>query len=169
MNTLYDKDHPTWRTYWKLVRKFSSVMNLTGWMEYDDMWQLGIRPALCYAQAIEDHKSVIDIGSGQGLPGLVIALVKPSCHVTLLEPSIKKAAFLRMASYNLKVSVVVCAQRAQEARGTYDVITSRAVAALSDLIPWSKHLAHSETVWVVHRQESPLVLTGEKIHYVDYI
>ena len=76
---------------------------------------------------------VADIGSGAGLPGLPVAIVRPDCFVTLMESRQKKAAFLREASRNLK-NVAVFAGRAEESDAVFDWAISRAVS-YEDLRP----------------------------------
>ena len=165
----YEKNYPVWRQYWKLIEKFSVVMNLTAWKDYDSMWQMGILPSLAYAKALEDGQSVIDIGSGQGLPGVVLAVVKPGCNITLLEPIKKRAAFLRTVCYKLRIPTKVVNRRAQETVGRYDIIVSRAVVDVAKLIDWTEHLAHENSIWVVHRPQDVIIQSlSKKVYYVDY-
>ena len=94
-----------------------------------------------------------DIGSGPGLPGLVIAILsgKP---MTLIEPRRLRADFLRRAAQDLalgKVAVAEC--KVERLEGKYDVITARAVAGLGKLLGMACHLAHSETKWVLPKGE----------------
>lgn len=95
--------------------------------------------------------SVVDVGSGAGLPGLVWALVRPDLQITLLEPLLRRATFLGevVADLALDGRVEVRRGRAEEvAEGSYDVVTSRAVARLPQLLTWSLPLARSGG-WVV--------------------
>lgn len=88
---------------------------------------------------------VIDVGSGGGLPGIVVALARPDLDVHLLEATAKKAKFLEEVSRRLEVPTTVHAQRAEMfARGAgaaaFDVVTARAVAALPRLVQWAMPL-----------------------------
>lgn len=79
---------------------------------------------------------LVDVGSGGGLPGLVLAISRPDLHVTCIEPIHKKAAFLRQVSRQLAVAVAVMTHRVNdlpELRGAFDVATSRATF---DLAAW---------------------------------
>ncbi|MDX1659005.1 MAG: 16S rRNA (guanine(527)-N(7))-methyltransferase RsmG [Nitriliruptorales bacterium] len=84
--------------------------------------------------------AVVDIGSGGGLPGLVIAIVRPDLEVTLVEATKKKAAFLRETGADLGLEVEVVAERAEDLHdrlgGRFDLATARAVAPFERLIPW---------------------------------
>jgi len=83
---------------------------------------------------------LLDIGSGGGFPGIVIAIVRPDLEVHLLEATTKKVAFLREAAAELGLTVEVHAGRAEDlARGplasSFDLVTARAVAPLDRLVP----------------------------------
>ena len=95
-----------------------------------------------------------DVGSGPGLPGLVIAILggRP---MTLNEPRRLRADFLRGAVEQLDLKDVTVAERKVERlAGSFDYITARAVARLDKLFGMTMHLAHSETKWVLPKGES---------------
>jgi 16S rRNA (guanine527-N7)-methyltransferase len=80
--------------------------------------------------------SLADLGSGAGLPGLVLAILRPDLHVTLIEPMARRTAFLTECVTELDLrNVAICRARAEDLPGQYqaDVVTSRAVARLSRL------------------------------------
>ena len=91
-----------------------------------------------------------DIGSGAGLPGLVIALLTEG-PITLIEPRRLRAEFLREAAKALGLSerVTIDCSKVERATGQFDVITARAVAALDHLLAITDHLSKSGTVWVL--------------------
>ncbi|MFU8839524.1 MAG: 16S rRNA (guanine(527)-N(7))-methyltransferase RsmG [Nitriliruptoraceae bacterium] len=85
---------------------------------------------------------LLDVGSGGGLPGLVIALERPDLQVALLEAKQKKVDFLRGAISELGLDVVVHHGRAEDLSrtdlgGAFDLVTARAVAPLERLVPWT--------------------------------
>jgi 16S rRNA (guanine527-N7)-methyltransferase len=94
--------------------------------------------------------SWIDIGSGAGLPGIVIAALTEG-PVTLVEPRRLRAAFLQetVEALGLAARVSVCTAKIENVHGKFDVITARAVAPLSRLLGLAHHLAHSGTVWAL--------------------
>jgi 16S rRNA (guanine527-N7)-methyltransferase len=95
-----------------------------------------------------------DIGSGAGLPGLVIAILG-GVPMTLIEPRRLRAEFLRHAVTELGLSgVAVSEAKVERTLGKFDVITARAVARLDKLFGMAWHLAHSETKWVLPKGES---------------
>jgi len=96
----------------------------------------------------------LDIGSGPGLPGLVIAILggRP---MMLNEPRKLRADFLRRAVTELGISQVEVADcKVERLTGKFDLITARAVARLDRLFAMACHLAHSETKWVLPKGES---------------
>ena len=102
----------------------------------------------------EGEGSWLDIGSGPGLPGMVIAILggRP---MTLNEPRKLRAQFLRRVTVELdlaNVSVADC--KVERMEGKFDIITARAVARLDKLFGMACHLAHSETKWVLPKGES---------------
>lgn len=91
--------------------------------------------------------TVVDLGSGAGLPGVPLAIVKPQCQVTLVESNGKKARFLREVVRQLKLSHVVVAQtRAEEFKPvrTFDYVTARALDTLSGILRVGEHLLGQE-------------------------
>ena len=85
---------------------------------------------------------VLDVGSGGGLPGIVLALSRPDLHVELLEARRKKVEFLQMVVRELDLQVVVHRGRAEDLRRTalassFDLVTARAVAPMQRLVGWT--------------------------------
>ena len=97
--------------------------------------------------------SWLDIGSGAGLPGIVIgALV--SGPVTLVEPRRLRAEFLQRVAAELGLDLTVHMAKVEALRGRFDSITARAVASADRLLHLSAHLAHSGTIWVLPKGKS---------------
>ena len=93
----------------------------------------------------------IDIGSGGGFPGLVIALATDRYRVTLVEPRAKRAAFLTkmIHEFGLGGHTEVLQQRVETVERKADIISARAVAHLDRLLSMAHHLAHSSTLWLL--------------------
>lgn len=92
--------------------------------------------------------SWIDVGSGAGLPGIVIACLVDG-PVTLAEPRRLRADFLRDTVEALSLNASVECAKAERIDGKFDVITARALAPLGKLLGISHHLSHSGTIWVL--------------------
>lgn len=119
-------------------------MNLTGIKEPEAAWERHILDALTLLPRLAGLTSgatLVDLGSGGGLPALPLAIARPDLAVTMVEATQKKAAFLSAVSAAMGLSnVSVRAERAEalgrgELRGAFDVVTARAVAPLVSLVP----------------------------------
>ena len=92
--------------------------------------------------------SWIDIGSGAGFPGIVIACIV-SGSVTLVEPRRLRADFLHRVAESLDLNAQVVSTKAERVTGTFDMITARAVAPLPALLEISHHLSTGKSRWVL--------------------
>ena len=115
---------------------------LIGPRESDRLWERHIVNSVAVASPIPHGASVVDVGSGAGLPGIPLALARPDLRVVLLEPLLRRSDFLRIAVDELGLGdrVSVERARAEDHRERYDVVTCRAVAPLSRLLGWTTHL-----------------------------
>lgn len=111
---------------------------LIGPRERDRLWERHILNSVALAPRLHSGASVLDVGSGAGLPGLPLAIARPDLKVTLLESLLRRVNFLEVAVDELGVSdrVSVVRGRAEEHRARYDVVTCRAVAPLARLLAW---------------------------------
>ena len=111
---------------------------LIGPRERDRLWDRHILNSVAIASRIPAGASVVDVGSGAGLPGIPLAILRPDLSVTLLEPLLRRTNFLTLAVDELGLvdRVQVVRGRAEEHRATYDVVTCRAVAPLPRLLGW---------------------------------
>lgn len=119
------------------------VRGLIGPREVPILWDRHVVSCAVLATLLPDDATVADLGSGAGLPGLVVALARPDARVTLVEPLLRRTTFLEEVIGDLGLdNVDVVRARAEELHGgpTYDVVTSRAVAALPKLLGWSMPL-----------------------------
>lgn len=105
--------------------------------EADRIWERHLFNCLGVAELIEAGAEVLDVGSGAGLPGLVIALARPDLKITLLEPLLRRTTLLTEFVEALGVGgrVTVIRERAQDHRRQYRYVTARAVANLAKLLP----------------------------------
>ena len=128
------------KLYADLLRKWQARINLVGSETIPFLWERHIADSLQLRTFIgKDEKTVVDLGSGAGLPGLVLALAYPEYRVTLIESNGKKAAFLTEVVRCSEISVQIIQDRAEHVdsgpfRSADPVITSRAVAPLHRLL-----------------------------------
>lgn len=112
---------------------------LIGPREVDRLWDRHLLNSATVADLVPADARVCDVGSGAGLPGIVLAIRRPDLEVTLLEPLLRRATFLEEVVDDLGLDrVTVRRGRAEELHGqaTFDVVTARAVAPLDRLLRW---------------------------------
>ena len=115
---------------------------LLGPREAGRLWSRHILNCVAVRSLIPPSASVIDVGSGAGLPGIPLALARPDLHVTLNDSLLRRTRFLELAvdELGLRKHVDVVRARAEETAQRYDVVVSRAVAPLGRLIDWCEPL-----------------------------
>jgi len=128
-----------------LLRKWNAVQNLVSRETIGELWTRHIEDSLQLLPLFRPNDlDVIDLGSGGGLPAIPLAIASRGTErrFTLVEPIAKKAAFLRTAARELHLPVRVESVRAEQidSRETFDVVTSRALAALPKLIRYGVDL-----------------------------
>lgn len=112
---------------------------LIGPREADRLWDRHLLNCAVVADLIRPDAGVIDLGSGAGLPGIVLGIIRPDLSITLLEPLLRRVTFLFECVAELGLeNVDVRRARAEEAAGSLsgDVVTARAVAPLDRLLRW---------------------------------
>ncbi len=125
--------------YADLLATDGVVRGLIGPRETPRLWERNLINCGLLAAALPADATVADVGSGAGLPGLVLALSRPDVRVTLIEPLLRRTTFLEEAVDRLgldNVEVVRGRADALHGKATYDVVTARAVAALDKLATW---------------------------------
>ena len=116
---------------------------LIGPREGERIWDRHIFNCLPVTQLLPNGASLFDIGSGAGLPGIVIALARPDLQVTLIEPLERRVEFLNEAVSaipDLPFPIQVLRGRAQDVKKSADFVTARAVAPLEKLKKMSWHM-----------------------------
>jgi len=131
------------RGYASLLARDSDLLGLLGPREMPKLWTRHILNSAVVAELIEDGKTVCDIGSGAGLPGIPLAIAKPNCKFTLIEPMERRSDWLRDVAAELGLTnVEVLRARAEEVGSAYDIATARAVSALPKLLRMCVPLVH---------------------------
>ena len=135
--------------YVALLKEESGRQNLISASSLDQLWE---RHILDSAQLVRfeprPSASWADIGSGAGLPGVVVACLV-SGPVTLIEPRRLRADFLHKLTESLKLNAEVFCGKVERAGGEYDVITARALAPVAKSLKISAHLSTGNTVWAL--------------------
>lgn len=151
-------------TYLGLLARWNTTHNLTAIRDPAQMLThhladcVAVLPALLRHLARHPARRVLDVGSGGGLPGVIIAIMAPQLDVTCVDSVGKKAAFIRHAAGELALPNL----HAEHARvedlhpaERFDVITSRAFATLADFVNASRHLVAPGGVWMAMKGRAP--------------
>ena len=125
---------------------------LIGPREGERIWERHIFNCLPVTQLLPQNASLFDIGSGAGLPGIVIALARPDLKVTLIEPLERRVEFLKKATEGLDIEVI--RGRAQDVKKSAEYVTARAVAPLEKLKKISWHMVKTGGALLAMKGES---------------
>ena len=142
--------------YVERLRSTAGEQNLVSASTLDSAWE---RHILDSAQLVRfeprSGASWVDVGSGAGLPGIVVAALVEG-PVTLVEPRRLRADFLSetVEGLGLASRVNVAAAKAERVQGRFDVITGRAVAPLTRFLDLSHHLSTKNSIWVLPKGRS---------------
>ncbi len=130
---------PALRRYVALLADDGVIRGLIGPREVPRLWDRHLLNCGLLAPVVPEGSRVVDLGSGAGLPGLVLALARPDLSVTLVEPMLRRTTFLTEACQALGLDEVrVVRGRAEELTDErFDVVTARALAPLPKLLAWS--------------------------------
>ncbi len=138
---------PLAERYVELLATAGVERGLIGPREAPKLWDRHVLNCLALASMVRNGASVVDLGSGAGLPGLVLAIGRPDLSVTLVEPLLRRTVFLDEVVEELGLDgVTVVRERAEGLHGTrhFDVVTARALAPLSRLVGWAMPLVASD-------------------------
>ena len=127
----------------ELIAKWNRVHNLTAVRETEQMVVLHLLDSLSVLPFIKSARSLVDVGTGPGLPGIPLAIARPDLAVTLLDSSHKKCAFLRQAKTELGLAnVEIVCERVENWKppDRFDVVVSRAFSELGDFVVQAHHL-----------------------------
>ncbi|MCQ4106410.1 16S rRNA (guanine(527)-N(7))-methyltransferase RsmG [Erwinia persicina] len=132
--------------YVSMLHKWNKAYNLTSVRDPEQMLIRHILDSI----VVEPHLSgdrFIDVGTGPGLPGIPLAIVRPQAHFTLLDSLGKRVRFLKQVQHELKLSNIEPVQSRVEdfpAEPPFDGVISRAFASLTDMVNWCHHLPGSQ-------------------------
>ena len=129
--------------YLALVQKWNKVYNLTAVREPGKMLTHHLLDSLAVAPHVQDANTLLDVGSGAGLPGIPLAMALPQLQVTLLDSNQKRTTFLRQVKMQLALAnVTVVCERVEkhQQKQRYSVVISRAFAGLREFVTMAGHL-----------------------------
>ena len=132
--------------------KWNKTYNLTAIKDPAEVLTLHLMDSLAVIPFI-NQKTILDVGTGAGFPGLPLAIMLPQTQFTLLDGNSKKIRFIRQQIHTLKLSnVEVMHSRVEDAKGTqYQAIISRAFASMEDMVNLTRHLLAKGGMWLAMR------------------
>jgi len=139
-------------TFINLALDFNKTHNIFARSSEQEVFEKDILDSYPITKFIDNKKTILDLGSGGGFPGLVIAIIKPNNKVYLLESNQKKAYFLRKTidELNIKNGIVINENiTKRNSLGTYDIITARAFAKIGKIIELTKNNLKKETEYLL--------------------
>ncbi|QIK96960.1 16S rRNA (guanine(527)-N(7))-methyltransferase RsmG [Sphingomonas sp. HDW15A] len=140
--------------YAEMLLAESDRQNLIARSTIPDLWKRHLADSAQLVPIAGTGRSWADIGSGAGMPGMVVAILSDNL-VTLIEPRRLRAEFLENVATRLRLkNVRVVAAKAEAVSGQFDVISARAVAPAVDLLRISRHLAHTGTRYLLMKGRS---------------
>jgi 16S rRNA (guanine527-N7)-methyltransferase len=166
--TLTDAQLDQLLAYMDWLAKWNKVYNLTSLRDPTEMLShhlidslTAVRPLQLHVQALPAQAGsaplrVLDVGSGGGLPGVVLAICLPQLQVTCVDTVSKKAAFIQQVAAALRLpNLKGLHARVESIDGGFDVVTSRAFASLVDFTTWSAKALTSGAAWMAMKGKHP--------------
>jgi 16S rRNA (guanine527-N7)-methyltransferase len=147
--------------YLDLIQKWNKVYNLTAVRDPAEMLTHHLLDSLAAVGPLRRQTggravSLLDVGSGAGLPGVVFAICCPEVRVECVDTVAKKAAFLQQVAAALKLpNLKGLHARVESLAGPYDIVCSRAFASLADFVNWSSAALAGEGVWLAMKGKHP--------------
>ena len=151
--------------YMDLIAKWTKVYNLTAVRDTQEMLTHHLLDSLAVIAPLRrelaklpqvERPRLLDVGSGAGLPGVVIAIVCPELSVTCVDTVAKKAAFIQQVAATLKLpNLQGLHARVETLTQPYEVVCSRAFASLVDFTTWSRQALAPHGVWMAMKGKHP--------------
>lgn len=140
--SLSDQQQQQLVAYVEMLHKWNKAYNLTSVRDPNEMLVRHILDSIVVAPHLQGTR-FIDVGTGPGLPGIPLSIVRPESHFTLLDSLGKRVRFLRQVQHELKLTNIEPVQSRVEdfpAEPPFDGVISRAFASLNDMVSWCHHL-----------------------------
>ena len=146
--------------YQELIAKWNQVYNLTAVRDPQEMLTHHLLDSLAVVRPLRQHlagrATLLDVGSGAGLPGVVLAIACPDLMVTCVDTVAKKAAFIQQVAVTLGLPHLKGLHARVEALpGPYDIISSRAFSSLPDFVKGSRQALAPQGVWMAMKGKRP--------------
>jgi 16S rRNA (guanine527-N7)-methyltransferase len=163
-----------------LIQKWTKVYNLTAVRDPQEMLTHHLLDSLSALSPLLRHSGgqpirLLDVGSGGGLPGVVLAICRPEIQVTCVDTVGKKAAFIQQVAVTLRQpNLRGLHARVESVQEHYDVVCSRAFASLKDFTQWSQSALAEGGVWMAMKGKVPAdemaqLPPGVEVFHVEHL
>ena len=152
-----------------LLHEWNQIHNLTGAKTIDAIY-VNIVDSLYPLTFIETPKTLLDVGTGAGFPGIILAMALPECKVVLAEPLKKRVSFLKYAAIDLELpNVSVEAKRVEYVEhDAFELISSRAVTNTKLLLDLTKEISDAKTQYLFYKGSRVFDEVADVQHQLDY-
>lgn len=137
--------------FYKLLIEWNTKMNLTRIIEEKDVYLKHFYDSLTIAKAIDltKEKTLCDVGTGAGFPGIVLKIMYPNLKITLIDSLQKRVNYLNIIIKELELKdIEAIHSRGEDYKGNSDVVTSRAVANIEKLVNYTMHLLSKNGIFI---------------------
>ena len=137
--------------FYKLLIKWNTKMNLTRIIEEKDVYLKHFYDSLTISKAIDltKEKTLCDVGTGAGFPGIVLKIMYPNLKITLIDSLQKRVNYLNIIIKELELKdIEAIHSRGEDYKGNFDVVTSRAVANIEKLVNYTMHLLSKNGIFI---------------------
>lgn len=144
--------------YLALISKWNKVHNLTAIRDQQDMLTLHILDSVVVLPFVAQAKNLLDVGSGAGLPGIVLAICQPDLQVSVIDANQKKVSFMRQVKAELNLANLTVLSGRVEAvhtAGPFEIIISRAFSDLNTFVSLTQSLIAKHGKWLAMKGQIP--------------
>lgn len=160
---LQEQQYSLLMRYLELLQKWNKVYNLTSVRDPYEMLTHHVLDSLAAVTPLQRHviesqaKTLLDVGSGGGLPAVVFAICMPELQVSCVDTVGKKAAFIQQVAAGLGLkNLRGIHARVEQLEQQFDVVSCRAFASLPDFTNWSFNTLKEQGVWLAMKGKEPL-------------
>ena len=137
--------------FYQLMVEWNKKINLTRIVEKEDVYLKHFYDSLTIAKAIDltKEKTLCDVGTGAGFPGIVLKIIYPNLKITLIDSLQKRVNYLNIIIKELELKDIEAIHfRGEDYKGKFDVVTSRAVANIEKLVNYTMHLLSENGIFI---------------------
>ena len=137
--------------FYQLLIEWNQKINLTRITEENDVYLKHFYDSLTISKVVnlKEQKSLCDVGTGAGFPGIVLKIIYPNLKVVLIDSLLKRVNYLNEIIKQLELTDIEAIHtRGEDYKGSFDVVTSRAVANIEKLVKYTMHLVNKNGIFV---------------------